>query len=178
MANSGKTLATCCMIWPGKRKAGCWKDICNPTMCICWSPSRPSMQWLRWWGIWKARVPSTSRGPTSGSERTTVAWAFGHGAISFQLWVPMRPWFGRTFVTKSRKINVSSNSICSSSRPPKGGQRICWIDRFERFTICQATGFAGGHWLYNEVIHENQPHFIILTHCRFTNWLKIKSTKK
>ena len=37
----------------------------------------------------------------------------------------MRQWFGGTFATKSRKTNVPSISICSSSRPPKGGQRIC-----------------------------------------------------
>ena len=37
----------------------------------------------------------------------------------------MRQWFGGTFATKSRKTNVPSISICSSSRPPKGGQWIC-----------------------------------------------------
>ena len=25
------------------------EGTCNPSMCICWSPSCPSMQRLRWW---------------------------------------------------------------------------------------------------------------------------------
>ena len=60
-----------------------------------------------------------------GQRKNYSGMSFGHGAILFQLSVPMKRLCGLTSASKNKKTIVSSNCNYSDSRPPNGGQRIC-----------------------------------------------------
>ena len=100
---------------------------------------RPNTRCRRSWGSSKARVRSTLHGCMPGEDGTSSGSISGRVAIGCRRWERTRLRCVDTSRSR-RKKTAASNSW----RSRRFERLTITINRFERFTLSQASGFAGG----------------------------------